>query len=281
MRRSFSCGSVALLIAVTLTACSKDDHDLAWTKIDLPADGTPVLRDLADCDGQWWAVGGIQAADGTIRPAAWTGSPWQAVPFVPPATSYYGPRQLIRSVACAGGRVAMVGAWPGGAHGNPRVSTWRRLAHGSMTENQAPFETYGGDTAVNVGPIAAGPAGFAIAGNRSSGAAAWFSPDGAEFTLTESRRPGSFADDVQAQPDGRWLIVGSVGDQPAAWTTDAGAAWTPADPPPPKDYVIAGDQLLVADRPRTTPARPVAVAARGDTLLLATDDHLWQTTVHL
>ncbi|MCY1137636.1 hypothetical protein OWR29_06455 [Actinoplanes sp. Pm04-4] len=325
MKRSVSFTLVVLLLA----ACSNRPQDLAWTRIDLPADGAVVLSDVADCDGHWWAAGGIKAADGSTRPAAW--SDGAAVTFTPLPSSYYGPRQVIKSVACAGGRVAMVGATPGGAHGNPRVSTWR-FEGGRMAENAAPFETYGGDEAIDVGPIAAGPAGFAIAGNRTSGAAAWFSPDGKTFTLSESGTAGTVARDVVPLADGRWLVVGGAATGAAAWIAGPGGwspdgkvavdtsdltelqravrdgddvvaaglgkvwrrhngAWTVtgafvggsdvrdlavAD----GQSVVVAERLWIGDERRSTPAEPVAVAARGTTVLLATDDSLWQTTVH-
>ncbi|GAB2611811.1 hypothetical protein Aab01nite_67290 [Paractinoplanes abujensis] len=278
MRRSFSFIAVALLIA----ACSKPEQEPTWSKIDLPADGKVVLRDVADCGDTWWAVGGVLSPAGSdgqaaaaARPAAWTGGPggtWTAVRFAPLSTSYYGPKQIIRSVACADGKVAMVGAVPGGAHGNPRVSTWRLGTDGRMAENAAPFETYGGDEAVGVGPIAAGPHGFAIAGIRSSGAAAWFSPDGLTFTLSELNAAGTAADDVRARPDGGWLVTGTSADQrPAAWVVEDGQWATAASE--------TGVREIRLD-PENTPVQPVAVAERGTTLLLAGDDSLWQATVH-
>ncbi|WP_127499932.1 hypothetical protein [Actinoplanes solisilvae] len=316
MKRALSFTLVVSLIA----ACSNPPQDLTWSRINLPAYGRVVLTDVADCGDQWWAVGAIQASDGATRPAAWTGGPegsWTPVDFAPLPSSYYGPLQTIRSVACFSGRVAMVGAVPGGAHGNPRVSTWRRLPDGRMTENAAPFETYGGDEAVDVGPIAAGPRGFAIAGNRSSGAAAWFSADGVTFTLSESRHAGTVARDVTSLPDGRWLIVGDgtwlepwaeedvpvfervvrAGDVVLAaggsgvWRRRDGA-WSMAEtyegiPPSVRSMavlaghsVIAGNGLRIAGQRRNSPGEPVAVAARDTTLLLATDDSLWHTTVH-
>ena len=100
-----------------------------------------------------------------------------------------------------------------------------------MAENPAPFETYGGDTAVDVDDLGAGPGGFAVGGNRTTGAAAWFSADGVAFTLVEDA-PGlagaTVARDAVALPDGRWMIVGGRGDRAAAWV---GPAFTPADPP--------------------------------------------------
>ncbi len=235
MKPSFSCAVAVVLAVLSVSACSKPEP--SWHRVDLP--GAADLRDVADCGGQWWAVGGRTGGG----PAAWTsadGDTWRSVPFAPLPASFYGPREVITDVACAGDRVAMIGAVPGGAHGNPRVSSWR-LDGGRMVENAAPFETYGGDTAVDVGRLAGGPAGFAIAGNRSTGAAAWLSPaDARVFTLFENA-PGlagkTVARDAVAMPDGQWAIVGgaaagSVLDQRAAvWLTTDGKSWTRDDPP--------------------------------------------------
>lgn len=223
-----------LFLASILAACAAPAETPAWTRIDLPG---AELHATADCDGLWYVVGATRDPAGATRPAAWT-SPdavtWQRVRFTPDPASQYGPQNVISAVACAAGRVVMLGSASGGAHGNPRVSTWRRLPDGSMAENTAPFETYGGDTAVDVAHLSAGPAGFAMAGTRSSGAAAWLSPDGARFTLFENA-PGlagpSVGRDVVPLPDGRWAVVGGRDDRAAAWYSRDGRRWTAADLP--------------------------------------------------
>ncbi len=237
-------------MALALSSCSKPAAD-PWTRLELPGDGVLELHDLADCAGHWYAVGARHDAGGTTHPAAWTSrdaATWTAVPFRPLSTSYYGPHQVIMSVACAGGRVAMIGAVPGGVHGNPRVSTWR-WDGGAMVENPAPFETYGGERAVDVGRIAAGPDGFAIAGDRTTGAAAWFSGDARTYRLVEDA-PGlagdagheTMARDAVALPDGRWAFVGgaaerdSLNEVAAVWLTTDGHTWTRSDPPATPGY---------------------------------------------
>jgi hypothetical protein len=347
MKTSPSCSIAVLAAVLAVNACSKPTHP-AWTRLDLPAHGTIGLNDVADCGGHWYAAGVIK--DATTHPAAWTstdGKTWSAVTFRPLPTSYYGPNQVIQSVACAAGRVAMIGAIPGGVHGNPRVSTWR-LDGGVMAENPAPFETYGGEKAAGVGRIAAGPAGFAIAGDRVTGAAAWLSRDGRTFRLVEDA-PGLASDaghqtmarDAAYLDDGRWAFVGgaavknSLDEQAAVWLTSDGTTWTRDDPPDAGGYneiqrvvrdgsdlvaagvrgdrfevwrwhagrwttapafggdasgvrsltlvggkpVVAGGGLWVDGSSRSAPADPVAVAGRGNTLLLASTDGLWSTTV--
>jgi hypothetical protein len=215
--------------------------------------GTPgrlAVLDAADCDGIWYVVGGVLGAGDATRPAAWTsadGRTWRTVTFMPLPGSYYGPEDLIYSVACADGRVAGIGARSGGAHGNPRVSTWRTLADGRFAEVSAAFETYGGDRAVNAARLAAGPSGFVIAGNRTSGAAVWLSRDGASFRLFEGA-PGLASDanhrtaasDAVAGTGGQWVIVGgsaargSADQEPAVWVTRDGSRFmrveAPSDP---------------------------------------------------
>jgi len=254
MQPSFSCIPLVAALVFSLSACSKPAT--RWEPVDLPGAAGADLRDAADCAGRWWVAGGLRAADGSTRPAAWTGTDagWRAVEFAPLPSSYYGPLQVITSVACADGRIAMVGAVPGGAHGNPRVSTWR-LDGDRMVENAAPFETYGGGTAVDVGQIEAGPAGFAIAGNRTSGAAAWLSTDGKTYTLFEDA-PG-LAGDTAARdsimlPDGRWALFGSAGEQAAAWVSTDGRSWSRSYPPAEEGVteiqrvVRQGDDLVAA-----------------------------------
>ena len=243
--------SVCVLV---LAACSAPAAPapvrISWTEVALPAPaGAPgrlAVLDAAYCDGRWYAVGGVLGDAGTTRPAAWTSADaraWRIVPFAPLPGSYYGPQDLISSVGCSGGRLTMIGAKPGGAHGNPRISTWR-LSGGKMAEVSAPFETYGGDRAVNVSHVAGGPAGFIIAGNRTTGAAVWLSSDGTSFRIVENA-PGLAGDstrqttarDAVAAPGGGWVIVGGAarrnsGDQePAAWLTTDGGRFTRAAVP--------------------------------------------------
>jgi hypothetical protein len=258
----------ALILVALLAACGgSPPPEPGWARIDLPGAHGADLRAVADCDGTFYIVGGLRNSAGGARPAAWTSVDavsWKPVTFAPLPGSQYGPQNVISAVACAAGRVAMIGAAPGGAHGNLRISTWRRLPDGRMAENAAPFETYGGDTAVDVAHLAAGPDGFAIAGNRSSGAAAWLSPDGAAFTLHEDA-PGlataggarTAARDAVPLPDGRWAVVGAYGDRAAAWFSRDGRAWERSQPPAGADWseiqraVRAGGEV-VAVGPRGT-----------------------------
>jgi hypothetical protein len=254
LRAVLTCGLALLLAGCTNAAPAPSGPNWAAANLPLPAGpaGRLAVRDVAGCGDRWYAVGGVLGPGDATRPAAWDstdGHAWRSVRFVPLPGSFYGPQNLISSVACADGRVAMIGARPGGAHGIPRVSTWRLRPDGAMAEVGAPFETYGGDSAVNVAHVAAGPAGFLITGNRSSGAAVWLSPDGAAFRLIENApvladddAQSTVARDAAAGADGQWVVVGgaapkqSADQSPAVWLTRDGSRFARVPVPAPAGY---------------------------------------------
>ena len=126
----------------------------------------------------------------------------------------------------------------------------------------ARFELYGGPTAVNVARLVAGPAGWLITGNRSSGAAVWLSSDGRDFILREptpglASEPGLYtwgADAVAHR--GEWTVVGGtitegrIDRDAAAWTSTDGASWRRQVVPADAEYdeitrvVVQGDALV-------------------------------------
>jgi hypothetical protein len=226
--------------------------NLSWSALSLPMPpgepGRIAVRDAAVCGGHWYVVGAVFGLDqsaavvhgpqGETRPAIWTstdGTSWTAVPVHP--HTYYGRRDVMYAAACRDGRLAAIGARSGGAHGNPRVSTWRQLPNGGMEEVEEPFETYGGPAAVKASRMAAGPPGWLIAGERTSGAAAWLSADASDFEVVEgapelaSDDRGSTTGDDAAFVAGRWVIVGGIlprgrGDRdPMAWSSPDGRSW--------------------------------------------------------
>ena len=247
-----------------------------WQPVSLPvppgAPGRLALRDATACAGRWFVVGTVVDAAGGTRPAAWSSSDaitWTALRPVP--RSPYGEENLLTAAGCRDGRLAAVGGKSGGVHGNPRISTWRAAEDGSLVEVPAEFEVFGGADAVNVGRIAGGPRGWLISGNRATGAAAWVSPDGAEFALV-SAVPGLAADgagrpwvaDGVGTPSG-WLLVGSMlpvgrtAGQPVVWTSADGRSWRRAVLP----GVDGGADLQRVVR---VGERTVAVGRRGDRL---------------
>ncbi|MFC8619233.1 hypothetical protein ACFT9M_22825 [Micromonospora purpureochromogenes] len=238
------------VLAVLLAACdpapaprrAEEPLRPAWQALTLPAPpgppGRALLRDATACAGRWYAVGGVADAAGGTRPAAWSsrdGANWTVVPIA--ADSFYGKQNVLYSAGCRDGVLAVIGAKVGGAHGYPRVSTWRQRPDGGLVEVSASFETYGGPKAVNVSRLTGGPAGWLIVGNRSSGAAAWVSPDAADFALVEGApelasdgRGVSWAFDAVGVPGG-WLAVGGVlptgriDRDPVAWSSADGRTW--------------------------------------------------------
>ncbi|MGI5519606.1 hypothetical protein ACQEUX_01445 [Micromonospora sp. CA-259024] len=214
-----------------------------WTALELPmppgATGRLIVRDAVACEGRWYVVGAVGGADGTTRPAAWgsgDGRGWSPLSLRP--ISYYGERAILYAVGCHEGRIAVIGARAGGAHGNPRVRTWRQDADGALTEVPAEFELYGGPEAVSASRVAGGDRGWLIAGARTSGAAVWRSPDGDDFQLVAGA-PGlasesiltTLATDALAVPDG-WLVGGGgrpadrADRDPFVWFSGDARAWT-------------------------------------------------------
>ncbi|MFI6822544.1 hypothetical protein ACIBJE_16550 [Micromonospora sp. NPDC050187] len=247
--------AVALLalVAVLLSGCGRSpgrEADvavrplaLAWQPLTLPAPSGPpgrlLVRDAVACVDRWYVVGAVADAAGDTRPAAWSspdGVTWTAMRLLP--MSHYGRQHVLYSVACRDGRVALVGAKSGGAHGNPRTATWRQSPDGALTEVAAPFELFGGPRAVNVARIAAGPSGWLIAGSRRDGAAVWSSADADRFALREGvaelagdDRGRTSAHDAVAGPSVGWFVAGSLlptgGTSllPVAWTSSDGVTW--------------------------------------------------------
>ena len=256
----------------------------SWVAVDLPASGTgrPVVRDVAACPGgRWYAAGGYVTADGGTRPGLWTSADaraWSQVPLAP--VSAYGPTQLLASVSCGGPAVAAIGSTSGGVHGNARVSTWAGAPGGSLTEQAAPFELFGGPDAIGVGKLAAtlpGAPGFLIVGawrdaNGQAGAAVWVSgADGRTFRLVNAdselesdARGATEAHDAVAGPGG-FTLVGSVGTpgsrvnarDPAVWTSTDGLTWQRAPVP-----AAAENEEL--QRVLAGPGGELAVGVRGD-----------------
>ncbi|MEV0157546.1 hypothetical protein AB0H57_28000 [Micromonospora sp. NPDC050686] len=278
-RRSLAVlGVLAVLVAGCDPAPGGDDGAPepvrpAWRELTLPVPSGPagrlMVRDAAACGGRWYVVGGVGDDAGETRPAAWSsvdGATWTAMALHP--RTYYGERHVFYSAACRDGRVALLGAKRGGAHANPRTSSWRQLPDGSLDEVIAPFDLFGGPYAVDVARMVAGGRGWLITGNRTSGAAVWVSPDSARFTLVE-REPQLASDDAgetwnfdAVETVAGWLSVGGivppgrVDRDPLAWVSRDGVAWRRVPVPGGPEY----DEL---QRVVALDGRPVAVGLRG------------------
>lgn len=264
------------LLAVTsvglLAACGGGGHahpapGPSWHEQRLPADaGTrDVVQSALWCGGRWYVAGATADARGGTRPAVWAspdGSSWRPV-ALHPGPDYYAERAILTSLGCRRGQLAGLGAKPGGAHGNPRVETWRQLGDGSLAAVRAPFEQYGGQDAVSVNRLAGGPEGYLIAGTRVTGAAVWSSPTGLRFVLHEDV-PGlasTAAATTQALDAvwwrGSWTVVGDTTRSSGrlvgtVWSgPSAGAGpWTPVSLP-------GGTRVTTAERATVTASGPV------------------------
>jgi hypothetical protein len=181
--------------------------------------------------------------------------------------THYGEQNVLYAAGCREGRLAVLGAKNGGAHGNPRTSNWHQVGE-RLVEVAAPFELYGGPRAVHVARMAGGPAGWLIVGSRLSGAAAWVSPDGQRFELVEGApelagddRGRTAAYDVVAVPSG-WLAVGGLlppgrtALSPMVWTSADGRVWQ-------RVPVAASDQPGQPRRVTLVGTTPVAVGPLG------------------
>ena len=295
---------VGALLAVTtvgliaLTGCSTSaepdrEPGPSWTERELPAPAGPsgrtVVRDAVRCGEGWWVVGAVFLDRPTetrdTRPAAWFSTDRASwTPVDVQARTYWGRRAIINSVACSRSRLAAVGARSGGAHGNPRVTTFRVDDRGRLVDVPAVFTQYGGVSATNVGPIAGGPSGWLIAGNRLSGPGVWFTDDPRGFTRVEGE-PGLTGDDdlgSLAQGAGwageEWVLVGAgartgehLDQDPLAWTSPDGLAWTPE--PMPAEPVSEDVHRVVA----LADGRLLAVGRSDDTFAAwIRDDDGWQ-----
>ena len=267
-------GCLLALLALPL-ACDADADpepvEPDWHSAALPEPSGPpgriAVRDAVHCAGGWTAVGGVVLAEPSetrdARPAAWRSSDGVSwTPLDVTATTYWGRRAILSTVSCANDRVVAVGARSGGAHGNPRVTTFFEK-DGGLDDQRAPFNLYGGATATNVGPITGADPGWLITGNRVSGPAVWHSTDGREFTIEEDVPGLADEDDFRSLAqaavwDGRgWVVVGggnarsTLDREPVVWASPDATSWERLEVPGSKDFddlerVVAIEDDLVA-----------------------------------
>ncbi|GAA1866537.1 hypothetical protein [Myceligenerans crystallogenes] len=291
------CGptAAALLALLLTTGCVPDEPQVpepAWQEIGLPAPPGPpgriALRDAAFCDGRWYLAGGVfttddgDGADDALGapvgayPAAWTGTDGRKFESVEiRADTYWGGLATLTSIACAAGRgrgagVVAVGARSGGAHGNPRVTTFHGPAGGPLEDVRAATTLFGGSEALAVNGVTAGPE-WLVTGARTTGGAVWTSEGGARFTPHDDdpalasgggldTMPADAAYDAAA---GTWHVVGSahrdgrVAPVPVAWSSADAGAWTREDVPPPEGYGSL-ERVVVTAR------GPLAIGVAGD-----------------
>jgi hypothetical protein len=281
MSRRPALAVVALLLATTVGGCDRGEHPSSssirpgWHQVTLPMPPGPAgrlaVRDATACGGRWYLVGAVAGDDEATRPVAWTSDDartWRLMPLDP--ASFYARRAVLTSVACRDGRIAMVGSRSGGAHGNPRVTSWYQREDGTLVDMRATFELYGGPEAISVRRVAAGPYGWLIAGNRVSGAAVWVSADATDFRIVDD--DPALRSDAEARTsaldqvwDGAgWTVVGRmetagrVSPVPLAWTSSDGEHWARQQVP------VGTDGFADLERVVDPDGGLVAVGLRGD-----------------
>lgn len=293
-------GWVALVLLVAPLAVACDDPEpepfaIEWVERPLPAPGgapgRSVVRDAVGCGDGWWVVGAVfldrPSETRDTRPAAWFSPDRQTWTSVPVETgTYWGRRAILNSVACSRGRIAAVGARSGGAHGNPRVTTFR-MEGGTLVDVPALFTQYGGVSATNVGPIAGSPTGWLITGNRTSGPGVWFTDDPREFTRVEAEPGLTDHGDLESLAQGagwagdEWVVVGSgartgrhLDPDPLAWTSKDGLVWTLGEMPAADGIQDVHRVVLLDD------GRVLAVGRSGDGFAAwVRDDDGWEAPV--
>ncbi|MGL5824859.1 MAG: hypothetical protein ACRCYU_08580 [Nocardioides sp.] len=290
--------SAGLLVACTGADVSTSEGPaISWTERTLPAppgsSGRSVVRDAVRCGAAWYVVGAgfldQPTDDRNTRPAAWRsadGVTW--TPIKVDARTFWGRRAILNSVACSNKRISVVGARSGGAHGNPRVTTFYLDPSGRLVGVRTTFVQYGGISATNVGPISGGPTGWLIAGNRVSGPGVWVTDDPRGFTRVEGE-PGLTDDgDLEslAQASGwageGWVLVGAgartgrhLDRDPLAWTSTDGLAWRAQAMPAEPETEDVHRVVALPD------GRLLAVGVRGDTFAawVRDADGRWQRSV--
>jgi hypothetical protein len=239
---------------------------LRWSSatVPVPQGRQAIVQSAVWCGGRWYVAGATAGPRGDTRPAVWTSGDartWRRV-RLRPGDDYYAIRAVMTSIACSRGRVAALGAKPGGAHGNPRVETWRQLDDGSLAAVPAPFVQYGGQDAVSVNHLSGGSPGYLVTGTRVSGAAVWSSRDGSRFTLHEKAPGLASTPAVVTQAldalwwQGSWTVVGeSTRDDgrlvATAWTGRGAGPWAATQLP-------GGASVTTGERVVLTSTGPVA-----------------------
>lgn len=264
-------GALAVLVAAGLGGDAVPGPQPRWSAVRLAGAGVAV-RDVLRCGGRWYLLGLVRGAPGVWRSA--DGVAWRRARTA--AVTYYGHRQALYAGGCHRGRLVALGAQVGGAHGNPRTSSWYERADGTVAEVLGAVELYGGPRSVGVSRIAGGATGSVVVGDwlGSSGrvgGAVWWARGAAGFgRLPDSAAvaggPGeqTTTADVTAVPGG-WLAVGSryvlagpaLRREPVAWYSADGRTWR-------RERVVAPDGRQSLERVVPTVRGAVAVGADGD-----------------
>ncbi|HEY3505610.1 MAG TPA: hypothetical protein VGN37_22845 [Actinocatenispora sp.] len=265
-------GGAAVLAVLVLAGVGADGvagTRPRWSAV--PLAGATAARDVLRCGDGWYLLGAYRGGPGVWRST--DGVTWRRTRTAP--HTYYGHRQVLYAGGCHRGRIVAVGAQVGGAHGNPRTSSWYERADGTVVEVPGAVELYGGPRSVGVSRIAGGTTGSVVVGDWDGssgrvGVAVWWSGDGRGFrrlpddpALAGVRGEQTTAADATATAGG-WLVVGSryvldrprLRREPVAWTSADGRHWR-------RDRIAASDGRQTLDRVVTTAYGVVAVGVDG------------------
>lgn len=225
------------------------------------------------------AYSGPLIKGGTRKPVLWVhpaGGGWREAAVK--VTSFYGAQATLASLS-AYGRLVGLGAVAGGAHANPRPSFFVGGPAG-VSEREQGFYVYGGENAVGIVSVAAGPRTLLLVGqwapdgHRASGAL-WTSSDGTRY-VRHDEIPGlgdsaggqrTTSPQAAAAVGDRFVVVGSTTDltrpklwvAPAVWLSD-GTSVTPGTLPAPAS-LLGG--------PSTIACAPTAGQSSASTCLAA------------
>lgn len=229
----------------------------------------PVRVDVAAIPGATeaqLAVNGIAAQGSTLvavggangYPAAWTsangGLGWTRAAGQTPAVFGRAGSQQLTSVAYGAAGWLAVGGVTAGTAEHPVVVTSPNAATWQAADGEAAFRGPGLFTE----QAAAGPGGYVIVGYQVSAgrpvAAAWWSPGLTGWRRAGDASPGALDGSaaqmlaVTASPRG-FVAVGWAGDQPSAWMSPNGQAWTRESVPLPIGVRRAVLQRVASDGP--------------------------------
>lgn len=112
---------------------------MSWERVRLPGDLTPLT--LTPMGDRLLVGARVESAQPAPKLLLLDHGDWSAVPLRP--DSFYADRARWRSVVTDGHRIFAFGDAPGGAHSNPRWTTWAGTVDG-MREYPQFFETFGG-----------------------------------------------------------------------------------------------------------------------------------------
>lgn len=145
-RRGHAVVAVVATVGVALAGCTSSDsageappQPMSWQRLHLPGGLTPVT--LTPMGDRLLVGARVEAAQPEAKLLLLDHGDWTGVPLRP--DSYYASRARWRSVVTDGHRIFAFGDAPGGAHSNPRWTTWAGTIDG-VREYPQFFETFGG-----------------------------------------------------------------------------------------------------------------------------------------